>query len=284
MTSAQQPTDQIANLRSRAAEYEAALEPLRRKRLGQFFTGLPLGRLLAALALERGARTVLDPMAGHGDLLDAAIERASRTHKCSPLPMAWRIDPPTAEACRNRLALWNELLRETALSVRTADAFASESINLYAPEGYDLVITNPPYVRYQTLANHAEYAGNRAPAVIRQDLLRVIRGHAGARELPVWSTLIDSYSGLADLSVPAWLLAGGLVRPGGILGLVAPATWRSRNYGDTIEYLLARCFRIEFLVEDTQPGWFSDALVRTQLVVRAPLARARGQHPDWGSQ
>jgi hypothetical protein len=31
-----------------------------------------VGALLAHLALDPGARTVLDPMAGHGDLLDAA--------------------------------------------------------------------------------------------------------------------------------------------------------------------------------------------------------------------
>ena len=62
-----------------------------------------------------------------------------------------------------------------------------------------------------------------------------------------------------------------MVRPGGRLALVAPATWRSRDYADAIRYLLLRCFSLEFIVEDTQPGWFSDALVRTHLIVARRL-------------
>ncbi len=264
-------------MRSKAAEYGSALEPARRKRLGQFFTGLPLGRLLAALALDREARTVLDPMAGHGDLLDAVIERANRLAQGLTRVEGVEIDPPTAETCRARLAPWRDSLSEAAINIRTGDAFAPDSAEQYATGGYDLVITNPPYVRYQTLATHAEHAGNRAPTEIRRDLLRAIQDRVGAGERSVWQTIVKSYSGLADLSVPAWILAGALVRPGGMLALVAPATWRSRNYGDTIKYLLSRCFRIEFLVEDTQPGWFSDALVRTQLVLarRLPEDEAR---------
>ena len=57
--------------------YEAGLDPVRRKRLGQFFTGVPLGRILSSIALDASALTVIDPMAGHGDLLDAVVERAS---------------------------------------------------------------------------------------------------------------------------------------------------------------------------------------------------------------
>jgi hypothetical protein len=52
--------------------FEEGLPPAQRKRLGQLFTGLPLGTLLAHIALDPDARAVIDPMAGHGDLLDAA--------------------------------------------------------------------------------------------------------------------------------------------------------------------------------------------------------------------
>ena len=62
-----------------------------------------------------------------------------------------------------------------------------------------------------------------------------------------------------------WLLS--LVRLGGRLALIVPATWRSRDYADVIRYLLLRFFDLEAIVADTQPGWFSDALVRTHLIV-----------------
>ncbi|MGO8671933.1 MAG: hypothetical protein ACLQVD_11280, partial [Capsulimonadaceae bacterium] len=61
-------------------------------------------------------------------------------------------------------------------------------------------------------------------------------------------------------------------RPGGRLALVVPATWRSRDYADVVRYVLLRFFSLEFIVADTQPGWFSDALVRTHLVVARRLA------------
>src|SRR4051794_10882092 len=63
-------------VREGARAYEEALPAGQRKQLGQYFTGLPLGKLLAHLAWRPETRTVLDPMAGHGDLLDAAWEAA----------------------------------------------------------------------------------------------------------------------------------------------------------------------------------------------------------------
>ena len=268
---AKQSTDRIADVRSKAAAYAAALEPLRRKRLGQFFTGLPLGRLLAALALDPSAKAVLDPMAGHGDLLDAVLERADRRDQALTRVAGLDIDPATAGAGHARLAAWRDKHSLGNPTVRTGDAFGGDLLAQYATEGYDLVITNPPYVRYQTLATRTDDVDNLAPDEIRRHLFQAVQSRVGGDECTVWKALAGGYSGLADLAVPAWILAGALVRPGGVLALVAPATWRTRNYGDTIQYLLARCFRVKYLVEDTQPGWFSDALVRTQLVVARRL-------------
>ena len=56
----------------RRAPLRKACRPPSGSALGQFFTGLPLGTLLAHIALDADARAVIDPMAGHGDLLDAA--------------------------------------------------------------------------------------------------------------------------------------------------------------------------------------------------------------------
>lgn len=49
--------------------------------------------------------------------------------------------------------------------------------------------------------------------------------------------------------------------------MVVPEAWLSRDYALPIQYLLARSFFIEFVVEDTDAAWFSDALVKTTLVV-----------------
>jgi hypothetical protein len=107
---------------------------------------------------------------------------------------------------------------------------------------------------------------------MRRSLAAAVDRMPWPSEKHVWRTLVRGYSGLSDLSVPSWLLAAMLVKPGGVLALVAPATWRTRDYADVLQYMLARFFRLEAVVADRQPGWFSQALVRTHLVVASRMS------------
>lgn len=253
-------------VRNAARAYEQTLDPAQRKRLGQFFTGVPLGKLLAHLALQPGTGTVLDPMAGHGDLLDATCEAAAERGNFIARFDGIEIDKTTADTCRERLAVIIPEGSTPDFSILAADAFDPATLDALPVPSYDLVITNPPYVRYQTRN------GNRAtthPA--RAGLERIVGSRHTGVESTIWKVLAQNYSGLADLSVPAWILAGCLVRPRGRLALVVPATWRSRDYAHVIRYLLLRCFVLESIVADTQPGWFSDALVRTHLIIARRL-------------
>lgn len=256
-------------VRSAARAYEATLPPERRKQLGQYFTGLPLGKLLAHLALDDGTRTVLDPMAGHGDLLDATWEAAAERGIVLKRLDGIEVDETTAKVSRNRLSQITAGDTGPAKQIVSGDAFDPASVKALPVRAYDLVITNPPYVRYQT--HNGSAARGATP---RAGLAAIFSRHLSASDSVIWSTLAKGYSGLADLSVPAWLLAAAMVSPGGRLALVIPATWRSRDYADVIRYLMLRCFVLECIVEDQQPGWFSDALVRTHLIVarRLPMA------------
>ena len=255
--------DTITELRDEARAYEETLPAATRKALGQFFTGIKLGRLLAHLALANDTRAIFDPMAGSGDLLDAACEVANSRANVLQRLDAIEIDSQAAQICRRRLKAI--LTQEgTSLHVLSADAFDPKTYNNFPEDGYDLVIANPPYVRYQAMAGK----GNKVRYGLRQIALQRLDGTVRR----VWEALINGYSGLADLSVPAWLLCGLLVRSGGCLAIVAPATWRSRAYANVIRYLLLRCFSLDLVIEDTQPGWFSSALVRTQLIVAHRLS------------
>lgn len=264
-------------IRNEARAFEEALPAPQRKELGQYFTGMPLGRVLAALAIDDETLTVLDPMAGSGDLLDAASEAAA-VHGTRLLRLdAIEVDEPTAAMCAMRLQRVGAG-RETAPCVTCGDAFLPATYETLPDSGYDLVITNPPYVRYQSL--------NGRGAKVRSGLSAIVDQRLSGAAHKVWRALTDGYSGLADLSVPAWLLSALLVRPGGRLALVVPATWRSRAYADVVRYLILRCFRLELVAEDTQPGWFSDALVRTHLIVARRLPDAEMAEPliarrDW---
>lgn len=274
-------TETRGEIRVAARAYEESLPILQRKQLGQFFTGLPLGKLLAHLALKKNTRTVLDPMAGHGDLLDAtweaAIERGIHLERLDGI----EIDENTATACRNRLSRMAANDGGLDQLIVEGDAFDPRSVQMLPHRMYDLVITNPPYVRHQ--ARHSNRVNGDQT---RSGLVAILGSRLRGPEKDIWGLLAESYSGLADLSVPAWLHAASFVRPGGHLALVVPATWRSRDYADVTRYLLLRCFNLEYIVEDVQPGWFSDALVRTHLLVARRLttdeiARPAKSRTDW---
>lgn len=252
-------------IRASARAYEGALPTSQRKQLGQFFTGVPLGKLLAHLALDTDTRTVLDPMAGNGDLLDATWEAASERGISLNHLDGIEIDDVTSEICRERLVK-TIITNAPKQKILAGDALALSTIKALSLPMYDLVITNPPYVRHQLLK-----ASGADSKKIRSNLQEIADHYLSGIEGDIWKSLIESYSGLSDLSIPAWLLSSLLVRPGGRLALVVPATWRSRDYADVVRYLLLRCFSLEYIVEDTQPGWFSDALVRTHLIVARRL-------------
>ncbi len=267
-----QNNDGVSRARNRAISYESGLEPNQRKRLGQFFTGVPLARLLASLSVCDNISSVIDPMAGHGDLLEAVVERCLLEGIVLRRVDGIEIDSATARECQCRLEAWIGMSNEVTFAIHPNNAFDPDVIRSLPVEGYDLVITNPPYVRYQTVSNSGR-ADKRATTGegIRKGLLEVVSERMSYTEQKVWRELIQGYSGLSDLAVPSWLLAAMLVKPGGTLAMVAPATWRNRDYADILQYLLARCFRLTAVVADRQPGWFSEALVRTNLVVATRL-------------
>lgn len=258
-------TDDLNTIRAAARAFEAGLPCAQQKLLGQFFTGIPLGKLLAHLALDPKTRTVLDPMAGHGDLLDSSWEAAKERGIALERLDGIEIDPATATQSRDRLT---HIVGEHGPQVHiiTSNAFDPRTPQDLLKYGYDLVITNPPYVRYQTRKRK-----DLQDVETRAGLNTIANSFLSGADRDIWQALIEGYSGLADLSIPSWLLSGLLVRPGGRLALVVPATWRSRDYADVIRYLMLRCFTINLIVQDTQPGWFSNALVRTHLVLARRL-------------
>lgn len=235
----------------------------RQKRLGQYFTGTGLGRLLAALAQAKKAETIIDPMAGSGDLLASCLEIGAE-----PTQMAGvEIDAPTLTACQNRLPNASCLL---------GSAFDSDVLSRLPVHEWDLVIANPPYVRYQSFSDKADTTYTLPTAVqIRTGLLDLLRQLPALddEDKRIFGKLVSSYSGLSDLAVPSWILCAALVRQGGRLALVAPESWLSRDYATIVHYLLFRWFDIEFVVEDEHASWFDNAQVKATLIIAKRVKR-----------
>ena len=139
----------------------------RKKRLGQYFTGVRLARTLAALASAHNARSVIDPMAGSGDMLLGCLD-----HGAVPeLIGAIEIDPSAHAVCGERLRASGA---EPA-AVVLGNAFSPDTIGHLPTTSWDVVITNPPYVRYQSVARAAGLEENLPSATeIRHGLIAII--------------------------------------------------------------------------------------------------------------
>ncbi len=199
------------------------------------------------------------------------LEAARQVGGASDLT-AVEIDPCAAERCRARFA--------SPIDLRVANAFDTTTWASDTDRAWDVVITNPPYVRYQRSSRSATGPVHLPSAAkIRTGLLGVIdtRRALPSDERAVFRSLAEGYSGLSDLAVPSWLLCAALVAPGGRLAMLVPDTWLSRDYALPVLYVLRRFFDLEYVVEDGEASWFDDALVRTTLVVaRRVSARSSG--------
>lgn len=238
------------------------------KRFGQYFSGDKVAALLSLL-LPQGLQycSIIDPMVGKGDLLSAVVAKATKNVQMFGV----EIDKPVAVACQKRLPQANIICE---------DAFQSKAV--ITEKGWDLVITNPPYVRYQIQNddNSVMPTGN----AIRDNLFALLNqlSYLDAEEKQLLLQITQNYSGLSDMAVPSWILCASLVKTGGILAMVVPETWLNREYAKPIQYLLLKTFDVLTIARDVNACWFDNALVRTCLIVAKkkkiiPLSEASGK-------
>jgi hypothetical protein len=240
----------------------------RKKQLGQYFTAPRVGRFLAALSDAKSAKSIIDPMVGSGELLQACLAVGASPESLFGV----ELDPIALDRAQSALQ------GVDGVGLVLGDAF---SVALPAGQ-FDLVITNPPYIRYQSKGN-VDGISVPTSAGVRAGLVRAIEGRSELSddERELWLRAAKRYPGTADIAVPAWILSAALVRSGGVLAIVAPQAWLSRNYAQAVRDLLDVAFDIEAIVEDGDASWFEDAQVRTQLVVarrRRSIGRASGQN------
>lgn len=226
----------------------------RRKRLGQYFSGVKLGKLLAALAAAEKATSIIDPMAGSGDLLQGCLEVGANPETLGAI----EIDREACLIARKRFP---------GAHILHGDAFNPEVLNRLPSQAWDLVIGNPPFVRYQE--GRIDSHGMPDAKTVRTHLLSALSsfGFREKTERDFFLKEASNYSGLADLAVPACLLSMALVKPGGKLALILPQAWLSRDYSRPIRSCLGAFFDIELIAVDDSGEWFPHALVKTCLLV-----------------
>lgn len=224
------------------------------KRYGQVFSGKKLGELLVSmLPQDLSIKSIIDPMVGRGDLLKAAYAKYPQ----ADFVLGIDIDNDVRERCSNAVP-------EAEIIIK--DVFKSDEVDITG--GWDLVITNPPYIRYQTLKSNPEI-GLPDGKELRDGLIKHIQNTnlLDDREKQLYLEISRSYSGLSDMAVPSWILCASIVKKGGYMAMVVPETWLNRDYAMPIHYLLLRCFEIVAIARDVESVWFRNAEIRTCLVI-----------------
>jgi len=186
-----------------------------RKARGAFFTPEPVARYITDWAVRSTGDHVLEPSCGEASFLLAAVDRLAALHGPDQLDLkpaaldGVELHDSSAVAARN-------LLRQAGVDarIRVGDFFRVD------PTGsYDVVIGNPPFVRYQDFSGEAR-ARSRAAAL-----------RAGV-------ALTNLASSWAAFAVHSALF----LRPGGRMGLVLPAELLSVNYAAEVRRFLLGSF------------------------------------------
>jgi len=195
------------------AAYERLLPGRARRELGQFFTPLWIGRVMARWLLQEHPRLLLDPGCGSGSLLAAvAHERRGATRL-----LGLDIDPLAIAMSES-----NRALRAIDhLELRHADFLLDD-----LKERPSAVICNPPYTRHHALA----------PSVKKAI-------HAGFQK-----RLGIEFSHLASLHVLFLVRALEVAADDGRLAFITPAHWLDMNYARAVKEFLLGQAHVEAII------------------------------------
>lgn len=229
---------------------------------GKVQTDLELAQVLASLTIIAEGR-VIDPCCGEGNLLLAAADRLEAlgvtSHAAVSSVRGIEVDRLTATIAGTRLASRAGALLSAAtqVTVKHEDMFVSAS----TIEDCDVVLMNPPFLRYERQRE------NVFPAALRahfSNQIAELRSGVGPIALGTQPNLFNYF---VEFVIRA-------ARPGTRLGFVLDNKWLQNRTGAPMRELMTRCLRIEALVEYPHRAFFRDWDIATTLVVGV-----RDDHP-----
>ncbi|MGH8910178.1 MAG: HsdM family class I SAM-dependent methyltransferase [Egibacteraceae bacterium] len=215
--------------------------PALRKARGAFFTPPAVADFITRWAIRTRDDRVLEPSCGEASFLLSAARRLRKLGVqvvSGDQLQGVELHPPSALRAHALLASI-----DAEATIHVGDFFAAPLSR------YDVVIGNPPYVRYQQFTGAARWAARQAAA--KHDV---------------------SLSGLSSSWAAFVVHAADQVAPGGRMGLVLPAELLSVNYAaDVRRFLLRRFAQVRLVTFERLV--FPDALEDVVLLL------AEGQGP-----
>jgi adenine-specific DNA-methyltransferase len=208
-----------------------------RKARGAYFTPPAISRFLADWAIRSQFDRVLEPSCGEASFLLSAAQRLrGRKNNTRTLfdeiasdaqLVGVEIHGPSAAAARSLLS---------TSQVATAEILECDFFDVEVNDDFDVVLGNPPFVRYQNFTGDARQKGMRAALAAGVNL-----------------------NGLASSWAAFLVHACRFLKPDGRLGMVLPAELLSVHYAAPVRrYLLERFARLQIVVFERL--LFEDAL------------------------
>ncbi|HAF23040.1 MAG TPA: type II restriction endonuclease subunit M [Blastocatellia bacterium] len=236
-------------------EPELLISSKDRKNRGIHYTPAALSRfvaheIFAALTEEQRSRslTILDPAVGDGSLLGALLEVLREAGLTPGSVTGFDTSHTALHATRERLCLAIpedslQLVCGDFLQTVTTNANDQRALSLEAPieqSECDVVIANPPYVRTQVLG------GDRAQELARQFALQ----------------------GRVDLYFAFLIGIAGVLKPGGVAGLIVSNRFMTTRAGAGVREFLRRKFDVLHVVDLGDTRLFSAAVLPAVLILR----------------
>jgi adenine-specific DNA-methyltransferase len=208
-----------AEVQSQVRELEIVKSPATTQKLrGGYYTPPIIARFLADWAIGTESTTVLEPSCGDGNILEAAVDvllqRGTAKDAVADLVFGVEIDAEEAQKAMSRLAK-----RDINISGRMyiGDFFAYCREQLLRQTRYDVILGNPPFIRYQNFQEEHRVVAFR------------LMEHAGLRP-----------TRLTNVWVP-FLVASTLLlnERGGKVAMVIPAELLQVNYTSELRQFLS---------------------------------------------
>lgn len=209
---------------------------------------------------DLGSLRLVEPSCGSGAFLGPAVERliaSAQTHQrgfesLGPAIRAYDLQPEHVETSRR---LCRDLLVEAGADAATADSLASEWVDgadflLAGSDGEtaDVVIGNPPYIRYDDLTDELASA--------YRNTWPTMRGRG------------DIYVGFIERSLR-------MLKPFGRVGFICADRWMRNQYGATLREMVARDYAVEHIWTMHDVDAF-EALVSAYPAITVLSNRAQG--------
>lgn len=239
---------------------------VKQKLLGQFFSGSAIARLVEQYLPNCNEWKVIDPMCGVGDLLLPFYDNGAQIEGIE-------IDKDLFPTLEKRIQ---------GGSFRNLNSFSKEALSHYNPSGYDLVVTNPPYIRYQLQNKGKDLVQDKWLSLeeIISNLKYVCDNSAILDDIEkdIVQKSLKEIPGVSDIAIPSWFLSMMLVKQDGFLAIVVPDAWITREYAVAVRNVLNTLFEIKYVFTDSDRIWFKDrAQVKTSVII---AKRQRGGLKD----